>query len=51
MDIFKSLDCMVASGVITQAQADSIQSLAKWLNGLQEEEILMFIAATQIIKA
>jgi len=51
MDIFKSLDCLVASGAITEAQADSVRALAKWLTGLQEQDILMFIAATQIINS
>jgi len=36
---------MVADGVYTEAEADAIRSRAKWLNGLQEEDLLLFLAA------
>lgn len=51
MNLFTTLDCMVEKGTISAATADDIRDLAKWLNGLQERDILLFIAAKQIINS
>lgn len=36
---------MVADGVYTEAEADAIRSKAKWLTGLQEQDLLLYILA------
>lgn len=45
MDIFSQLDCMVAAGVMSDAQADEYREVMKELTGLQTEDLLILIAA------
>jgi len=48
MDTFSQIDCMVAAGVMTQATADKYKTLMAHLTGLQTNDLLMFIAASQV---
>jgi len=50
MNPFSSIDCLVEDGAISESKADTIRPMAKWLNGLQEEDLLMFIAAGRVIR-
>lgn len=48
MDIFSQVDCMVADGVMTESRANAYKRTMSHLNGLQTNDLLMYIAASQI---
>lgn len=48
MDIFSNLDCMVVTGALTEAQANSFKLTMAGLTGASEKDLLLFLLATQL---